>query len=75
MWYRKNEPDLFKKIDKVIGTKDYINYKLTGFIGTDYSYASGSGVYDLLAWKYHKDLLEASKLPVGIFPEIVPSTQ
>ena len=32
-----------------LGTKDYINFRLTGRIVTDYSYASGSGVYDLLA--------------------------
>ena len=30
LWYQDNEPDVFKKISKVIGTKDYINYKLSG---------------------------------------------
>lgn len=75
MWYRNNEPELYSKIDKIIGTKDYINFRLTGFIGTDFSYASGSGIYDLLGWKYHSELLSASQLPAGIFPEIVPSTQ
>ncbi|NMB54191.1 MAG: pentose kinase [Leptolinea sp.] len=75
MWYRNHEPDMFRQIYKVIGTKDYINFKLTGYIGTDYSYASGSGVYDLPGWQYQSDLLAASGLPVDIFPEIVPSTQ
>ncbi len=75
MWYRDNEPNLFAQIDRVIGTKDYINYRLTGYIGTDYSYASGCGVYDLLGWQYNDVLLEASELPREIFPEIVPSTQ
>ncbi len=75
MWYRKHEPEMFARISKVIGTKDYINYKLTGFIGTDYSYASGSGVYDLVDWKYRPELISASTLPQDIFPEIVASTQ
>lgn len=75
MWYRNHEPELFSRLDKVIGTKDYINYKLTGFIGTDFSYASGSGIYDLLGWKYNSDLLAASQLTAAIFPEAVPSTQ
>lgn len=75
MWYRDCEPDMFSKIAKVIGTKDYINYKLTGYLGTDFSYASGSGVYDLLDWKYNDRLIEASGLPAKIFPELVPSTQ
>jgi xylulokinase len=75
MWYRDHEPDLFKQIYKVIGTKDFINLKLTGYIGTDYSYASGSGVYDLLAWKYSQRLIAASDLDADLFPEITPSTQ
>jgi xylulokinase len=75
MWYRDNEPELFARLSKVIGTKDYINFRMTGYVGTDYSYASGSGVYDLLAWKYNDHLIEASQLPPEIFPEILPSTQ
>jgi len=75
MWYRDNEPEMFAKIANVIGTKDYVNYRLTGAICTDYSYASGSGVYDLVNWAYSDRLIEASGLSPDIFPEIVPSTQ
>jgi len=75
MWYKSNEPEIYKQIYKVIGTKDYINYKLTGKINTDYSYASGSGVYNLQTWKYSNSLIEASGIPREIFPDIVPSTQ
>ena len=75
MWYRDNEPGMFGQIDTIIGSKDFINAKLTGRIVTDYSYASGSGVYDLLGWKYSERLLEASGLPREIFPDIVPSTE
>jgi len=75
MWYRDNEPGMFAKIHKVIGTKDYINYKLTRRIVTDYSYASGSGVYDLLGWGYSDKLIAAGGLDSGLFPDIVPSTE
>ncbi len=75
LWCRDCEPDLFARIHKVVGTKDYINYRLTGRIATDYSYASGSGVYDLLKWNYSEELLSAADLPRSIFPEIVPSTE
>jgi xylulokinase len=75
IWYRDNEPEMFKKVDKVIGSKDFINFKLTGRIVTDYSYASGSGVYDLLGWDYSDTLMAASGLPRAIFPDIVPSTK
>jgi xylulokinase len=74
MWYRDNEPDLFAQTYKIIGTKDFINFKLTGHIATDYSYASGSGVYDLLNRCYSPGLVKASGIPTELLPEIVPST-
>ena len=75
LWYRDNEPDVYKNIHKVIGTKDYVNFKLTGRICTDPSYASGSGVWDLLKWDYSPELIAAMNLSPDIFPEVVPSTQ
>jgi len=73
LWYRDNRPDLFRKIDKVVGTKDYLNYRLTGKIRTDFSYASGCGVYDLLKWDYAPALVDASGLRREIWPDLVPS--
>jgi len=75
MWYCDNEPDMFSRTYKILGTKDFINYRLTGTIQTDYSYASGSGVYDLKKWDYSPGLLDTSGLAPNLFPEIVPSTQ
>lgn len=73
LWYKKHESEMYAKINKIIGTKDYINFKLTGRVCTDYSYASGYGIYDLKGWKYSDELLEATGLPKAIFPEIIPS--
>ena len=75
MWYRDHEPEMYGRIAKVIGTKDYINYRLTGRLATDYSYASGTGVYDLLGWDYSDELLTAADLPRELLPEIMPSTE
>ena len=74
LWYRDHEPEMFCRIDKVIGTKDYVNFRLTGRVATDYSYASGCGVYDLLGGKYSSELLAAADLSPDLLPEIVPST-
>lgn len=74
LWYKENEPELYQKIDKVIGTKDYVNFKLTGKVLTDPSYASGSGVWDLVGWKYSDELMAAFDLPNNMFPEVTPST-
>jgi xylulokinase len=74
LWYRNHEPEMFRKVKRVVGTKDYVNYRLTGEVRTDYSYASGSGVYDLTAWGYDPGLVEAGDLSPEIFPEPVAST-
>ncbi len=74
LWYKDNEPDVYNNIYKVIGTKDYVNFKLTGRICTDPSYASGSGVWDLLRWDYSPELIDAMRLSPEIFPEVVLST-
>ena len=75
MWYKNHEPEMWKNVDKILGTKDYINYKLTGKVMTDYSYASGSGIYDLKGWKYDEKFIAASGIQVDVWPNIVPSTQ
>jgi xylulokinase len=75
MWYRDNEPALFSRTRTILGSKDWVNLRLTGALLTDYSYASGSGVYDLLGWEYCPEFIRASGLSEALFPEIVASTK
>ncbi|HET6412092.1 MAG TPA: FGGY-family carbohydrate kinase [Anaeromyxobacter sp.] len=74
MWYRDQQPEMFRRIRWLLGSKDYINLRLTGRPATDFSYASGSGVYDLLRWGYQEEFIAASGLPRRIFPEILASS-
>ena len=74
MWYQEREPGLLARAAAVVGTKDYVNLRLTGRIATDHSYASGSGAYDLECRGYADELIAAAGLPRGIFPEVVAST-
>ena len=75
MWMKKNQPEIFSRIHKVLGSKDYINFKMTGNICTDYSYASGTGAYDLNGACMKESFLTAAGLPCDIFPEIVESSR
>ncbi len=47
LWMRKHEPELFGRIAKIMLPKDYVNYRLTGVHGTDYSDASGTLLLDV----------------------------
>jgi xylulokinase len=75
MWLRRHAPEAFARTRHIVGSKDYINFRLTGRIATDPSYASGSGVYDLLGGSYSPELIAASGLDPELFPPIVPSTE
>lgn len=74
MWYKDNAPELYWNTDKFIGTKDYINYKLTGVLCTDHSYASGSGVYSLKDFAYNDKYIMLSGITAEKLPEIKNST-
>jgi xylulokinase len=73
LWYKENARELYDAAQTFIGTKDYLNYRLTGVIATDYSYASGSGVYDLHRYAYDTEYIKAFGLRESDFPPIVGS--
>ena len=74
MWYRDMKPDLYEATDKFIGTKDYINYKMTGVLCTAQSYASGSGAYSLTGRNYVEEYITAAEISREKLPDIVAST-
>lgn len=47
LWVKKNEPEHFARIKKIMLPKDYIAYKLTGMHCTDVSDASGMLLLDV----------------------------
>ena len=58
LWLRKNEPEHFARIAKIMLPKDYINYVLTGVHCTDYSDASGMLLLDVEHKCWSKEMLE-----------------
>lgn len=75
MWYRDNEPEMFREVRWLLGSKDYVNYRMTGRAVTDPSYASGSGAFNLTEWRYEDAYIEAAGLDRSMFPDVVPSTE
>lgn len=75
LWYKENLPKVYENTSKFIGTKDYLNYRLTGVVCTDYSYASGSGVYDLIKCDYDEKYIEKFGLKRDNFPDMHESCE
>lgn len=72
--FRADDPEAWARTRHLVGSKDWINLRLTGELATDHSMASGSGAYDLAAGDYDDELLAAAELDRGVFPRIVPSS-
>ncbi|MDR1900706.1 MAG: hypothetical protein LBQ88_00285 [Treponema sp.] len=75
LWYKENREEIYNKTLAFIGTKDYLNYRLTGVIATDYSYASGSGVYDLVKCGYDGEYIKLFGLKPENFPKMYESSE
>jgi len=73
-WLKNHERDAYNKTAKILQAKDYIVYKLTGEIVSDYSDASGSNLFNIRKRKWSRTILSILGISEDILPEIVPST-
>lgn len=73
LWMKKNEPDLFEKINKIMLPKDYINYKLTGVHSCDYSDASGMLLLDVEKKCWSNEMLAVCEINKSVMPALYES--
>ena len=72
-WVKKNEPDIYESIYKVMLPGDYIALKLTGEVST-----TVSGLSEGILWNYKKesiakDILDHFKIDEALLSPIVPT--
>jgi len=67
-WLEKNRPDLFNRLNSIIGLKDDILRRLTGRIQTDTTHLDYSGLYDVRRSRLDPDLLDTLKIKKHLFP-------
>ncbi len=58
LWVHDNEPENFARISKLMLPKDYLAYKLTGVLSTDYSDASGMLLLDVENECWSKEMMD-----------------
>lgn len=75
MWLRDEHPELFKETRYSLAAKDYVNYRLTGKIATDYSDASGMNAFDISTFEWSSEILDAAELDRSLFPDARLSTE
>lgn len=70
MWIKKNRPELYDKIDKIIPFGGFILYKLGGPIATDITLGLRTMALNTNSKKWDEEIIEASGIDADIFPEI-----
>ncbi|MEM1606647.1 MAG: xylulokinase [Candidatus Bathyarchaeia archaeon] len=75
LWIKKNEPQIFNKIFKVLLPKDYVRFRLTGSLNTDFSDASATLLFDVGRRMWSDHIISSLDFPRDIFPEVLESMQ
>jgi xylulokinase len=75
MWIRDHQPGVFRETWKMVNAKDFMNYRLTGRVVTEYNDASGTNAFDLSTLTWSDRILDAVDIPMEMMPEAVKSTQ
>ncbi len=73
LWVKKNEPEIFGKISKIMLPKDYISYMLSGNFSTDYSDASGMLLLDVKNKKWSKEMIDICSISEDMLPRLYES--
>lgn len=73
LWMKKNEPENFAKIAKIMLPKDYLAYRLTGVHCTDVSDASGTLYFDVKNRSWSKEMCEILSIKPEWLPKIFES--
>ncbi len=73
LWMKKNEPEKFAAIQKIMLPKDYVNYCLTGVHSCDYSDASGMLLLDVKNKKWSQEMMEICGITEDVMPGLYES--
>ena len=68
LWVKEHEPDNWKRARRILGSYDYIAFKLSGVYSLELNWAAESGCYDI----YRRVWLEDQLLRFGISPDLLP---
>jgi xylulokinase len=75
LWLKEERPDLWRQTYKLLDCKEYILYKLTGVIATDWHGASVYFLFDPHKKAWSEEACSRLGIPVAMLPEAFPCTQ
>ena len=75
VWVKENQPEIYQQTEKILLAKDYLKFKLTGEMETDYSDAAGTLLFDTYQKEWSEELFELFGIKKSLMPKVSPSTK
>lgn len=75
LWYKRERPELYKRMDKILQSNGYIAYMLTGELTQDISQGYGWQCFDMRSGEWNIPLCREMGLNPDHLPNIVPCHQ
>jgi len=74
-WVQENQPEIWSKVEHILLAKDYLKYRLTGRMVTDFADASGTLLFDVQKESWSSAAFDFFGIPRRMFPEVLPSDE
>ncbi|WP_077309412.1 xylulokinase [Terribacillus halophilus] len=73
LWVKENEPELFKSATTFLLPKDYLRYRMTSHLATDYSDAAGTLLLNIKEKKWSTEICDDVGISSSLCPPLVES--
>lgn len=73
MWVKKNRPEVYEKIKRILLMEDFIVYMLTGKAIIDYSLAARTLGLDIRKKCWSREIFDAAEVDYTLLSELVPT--
>jgi xylulokinase len=75
LWVKQNQPRVWKKTFRILFPKDYLRFKVTGELVTDFSEASSILVFNRDRNDWSEEILQVTGIDREKLPEVLPSAK
>ena len=75
LWVRAHEPNVWKRVRRVLLPKDFVRLRLSGEYATDVADASGTLMLDVAHRAWSREIVEAAGLDFSVLPRLYESPE
>ena len=73
LWLKRNKPEIFEKVDKIVLLEDYLLYRITGKFVCERSLYSSTLYLDVVTGEYWKEMLDFIGIDESYLPALYES--